>query len=81
MSTECLSPGAKQAAEKGMDLIRTSEKQPSGPKGRVDFAALTAQLKSCPDINHLYKTHSTSFSAACKALCVTNLFGATEAVP
>jgi segregation and condensation protein A len=62
-----LSSGAKQAAEKGLDLIRTPEKHPSGPKGPVDFAALTARLKSCPDTKRLFETHSTSFSAACKA--------------
>jgi hypothetical protein len=61
-------PGAKQAAEKGLDLIRTPEKHPSGPKGPADFAALTARLKSCPDTKRLFETHSTSFFAACKAL-------------
>jgi hypothetical protein len=51
---------AEQAAEKGLDFIRTSEIHPSGPEGLIDFAAFTARLKSCP-----FKT--TSFSAACKA--------------
>jgi hypothetical protein len=56
---------AKQAAEKGLDLIRTPEKHPSGPKSPVVFAALTAQLKSCP-----FKT--ASFSAACLARTLQN---------
>jgi hypothetical protein len=33
-----------QAAEKGLDLTRTREKHPAGPKGHADFAALTARL-------------------------------------
>jgi predicted amidohydrolase len=73
---------AKQAAGKGLDLIRTPEKHPSGPKGRIDFAALTARLKSCPDTKRLFKTHSMSFSAACKGpvdFCGT--YGTTEVVP
>ncbi len=58
---------AKQAAEKGLGLVRTPEKHPSGPKGQVDFAALTARLKSCPDTKQLVETPSMSFSATYKA--------------
>jgi hypothetical protein len=36
-------------------------------KGPADFAAFTARLKSCSDTKRLFETHSTSFSAACKA--------------
>jgi len=46
--------------------MRTPEKHPSGPKGRVNFAAFTARLKSCPDTKQTVETRSTSFSAACK---------------
>jgi hypothetical protein len=52
---------AEQAAEKGLNFVRTPEKHSSGPKGPVAFAALTARLKSCPDTKH-------RFSAACEAL-------------
>jgi hypothetical protein len=31
-----------------MDLTRTPEKHPSGPKGPIDFAALAARLKAVP---------------------------------
>jgi outer membrane protein TolC len=48
-------------AKKGLDLIRMSEQHPSGPKGPVVFAGLTARLKSCPDTKHC-------FSAACLAV-------------
>jgi putative glutamine amidotransferase len=58
---------AEQAAEKGLDLIRTPEEHPSGAKALVDFAAFTARLKSCPDAKRLFETHSTSFSAAWEA--------------
>jgi hypothetical protein len=58
----------KQAAEKGMDLIRTPEKHPSRTEARVDYSALTARLKSCPDTKRLLETYSTSYFAACKAL-------------
>jgi hypothetical protein len=40
--------GAKQAAEKGIDLKEEVEKHPSGAKALVDFAAVMARLKSCP---------------------------------
>jgi c-di-GMP-binding flagellar brake protein YcgR len=65
------SPRALQAAEKGLDLIRTPEEQPSGPEGRADSAALTAvrakalTYQSCPDTKRPFETRSTSFSAAC----------------
>jgi hypothetical protein len=74
--------GAKQAAEKRIDLIRTPEKRSAGPKGHVDFAAFTARLKphpidedlsmgtpvkSFPDTKWSFRILSTSFSAACKA--------------
>jgi uncharacterized protein (DUF58 family) len=52
-------------AEKGLGLIRTPGKHPSGPKGLVDFDALAARLKSCPDTKRLFETHSTSFPATC----------------
>ncbi len=48
------------AAEKGLNLTELSEKRTSGAKARVDFAELTARLKSCPDTK-------LSFSAADKA--------------
>jgi len=53
-------PRASQVAEKDLDVIQTSEKHFSEPEGPVDFAALTARLKSC-----LFKT--SGFSAACSA--------------
>jgi len=47
--------GAKQAAEKGLGMVRTPETHTSGPKGHIDFAAFSARLKSCPDTKRLVK--------------------------
>jgi hypothetical protein len=44
---------ASSAADSGSGS--TAEEHPSGPKGRVDFAAFAARLKSCP-----FKTASSS---------------------
>jgi hypothetical protein len=44
--------GAKEAAEKGIHSIRTQDKHPAGAEAHVDFAALAARLKSCPDTKH-----------------------------
>jgi hypothetical protein len=65
--------GAKHAAKKCLDLIRTPDWHPSGPKGHVDFAALMAvrakalTYQSCPDTKRPLETRSMSFSATCKA--------------
>jgi hypothetical protein len=40
---------AKQAAEKGLHLTEMPEKRTAGAEARIDFAAFTARLKSCPD--------------------------------
>ena len=59
----------EQAAEKGLNFVRTPEIHPAGAKARVDFAALTSRLKSCPDTKRPFGTPFTSFSAACKGPC------------
>jgi hypothetical protein len=57
-------------------------KVPSGPKGHVDFAALSARLKSCPDTKRLVETRSMSFSATCNAQRLfCRIFGTTKVVP
>jgi thiamine-monophosphate kinase len=52
------------AAEKIRILGEIGEEHPSGAKAQVDFAALSARLKSCPDA---YCGSDKSFSAACEA--------------
>jgi hypothetical protein len=41
--------GAKQAAGKGLLWVKSGKKHTSGAKARINFIALTARLKSCPD--------------------------------
>jgi hypothetical protein len=41
--------GAKEVPEKGLKSHEEPEEQASGAKALVDFAALAARLKSCPD--------------------------------
>jgi hypothetical protein len=41
--------GAEQAAEKGLHLAEMREERTAGAEARIDFAAFTARLKSCPD--------------------------------
>jgi len=43
-------PVAKQAAEKGTDLILALEKHPAG--AHLYFVAFAARLKSCPVTKH-----------------------------
>ena len=43
-----LTPGPRQAAEKGEMTSEAPEKHPSGAKAHVDLIALAARLKSCP---------------------------------
>jgi hypothetical protein len=41
--------GVKQAAEKGWNSRQEPEKHPSVAEASIDFIALVARLKSCPD--------------------------------
>jgi len=67
--------GAKQAAEKWGSESESTERLPSGPEGRIDFAQLAARVNSCP-----FK--APTFSAACKAQDINGRsFGTTEVVP
>jgi hypothetical protein len=40
--------GAKEAAEKGLDLKARFERHPSGAEAHVDLSAFAARLKPCP---------------------------------
>jgi tRNA modification GTPase len=60
-----------QSAENGETAREIPEEHPSGAKAHVDFAALTARLKSCPDA---FGGSDKSFSAACKAHVDSRLF-------
>jgi hypothetical protein len=61
--------------EKGLDLSRASEKHLSGPKGPVDYSALSARLKSCPDTKHRF------FAARKGPSFFEDFCGTAEAVP
>jgi hypothetical protein len=52
--------GAKQAAGKGLILVRNLEKHASGAKAPADFSVVTYGLKPVPFTG-------TTFSAGCKA--------------
>jgi hypothetical protein len=60
--------GPEQVAEKGRISREVSEKHPAGAEARVDFAALTARLKSCPVTKHEFFDYRQSFFAACEGL-------------
>ncbi|MGH9604418.1 MAG: tRNA (adenosine(37)-N6)-threonylcarbamoyltransferase complex transferase subunit TsaD [Terracidiphilus sp.] len=59
------SPGALEAA-KNLDIrFEIPERHPAGAEARIDFVALTARLKSCPDTS---PSLGSVFPAACFAL-------------
>jgi hypothetical protein len=64
----CFEKGtALQAAEKGLLASKLPEEQTAGAEAQIDFAAVTARLKSCPDTKPAEILAGTSFSAACIA--------------
>jgi Abnormal spindle-like microcephaly-assoc'd, ASPM-SPD-2-Hydin len=58
----------EQAAEEGQGWVQTHGELPAAAKAQVDFEALAARLKSCPDTKRSRARAETSPSATCKAL-------------
>ena len=52
---------ALQTMGKRLISIKTHKDHPSGPRGLVDFAALTARLKSCPDTKRRFSAAYLAF--------------------
>jgi Ni/Co efflux regulator RcnB len=67
---------AKQRAEKRRNRWKNERKHPSGPKGHVDFIALTARLEH---FHEWYK--GTNLPSGAKAHDSIALFGTTQVVP